>query len=342
MTRRNVASETAAETRTRSPVASRISTSFAPPWPASRAPAPAAPAAGGVDDASRVLHGPRAAASNTTQIVIVPARLFLADAFKGLSSSDRTVVFYDMRNRGRSQHISDVSAITIENDVRDLEAVRKHFKAQRFATIGYSYLGLMVVVYAMQHPDRIDRIVQLGPVPVKFGTAYPSEFDNTRDRSVFDDSKWKELQRLEKNGEIERRPRQFCEREWDFMRAMLVAEPPRHLDRVASHCGMPNEWPVNLRKHFQARFSDSIAKLDVSGDAIAQLVTMPVLTIHGRKDRNAPYGAGREWAQLLPNARLLTLDNAAHNSSADEPKIVLSAVNAFFAGAWPSAAKKVR
>jgi pimeloyl-ACP methyl ester carboxylesterase len=160
----------------------------------------------------------------------VPARLFLADAFKGLSSSDRTVVFYDMRNRGRSQHISDVSAITIENDVRDLEAVRKHFKAQRFATIGYSYLGLMVVVYAMQHPDRIDRIVQLGPVPVKFGTAYPSEFDNTRDRSVFDDSKWKELQRLEKNGEIERRPRQFCEREWDFMRAMLVAEPPRHLD----------------------------------------------------------------------------------------------------------------
>ena len=43
--------------------------------------------------------------------------------------------------------------------------------------------------------------------------------------------------------------------------------------------------------------------------------TQPVLTIHGRKDRNAPYGAGREWASLLPNARLLTLDRAAHQSS---------------------------
>jgi proline iminopeptidase len=275
------------------------------------------------------------------QVVIVPARLFLADAFEDLSSSDRTVVFYDMRNRGRSQRMSDLSTITIENDVRDLEAVRQHVQAERFATVGYSYLGLMVMLYATQHPERIERVVQLGPVPLKFGTTYPSELDNTKDRSVFDDAKWKELQRLEKNGEMERRPRQFCEREWDFLRAMLVAQPPRHLGRLASPCEMANEWPVNLRKHFQALFSNSIAKLEVSRDDVAKRVTMPVLTIHGRKDRNAPYGAGREWAQLVPNARLLTLENAAHNSWADEPRIVLSAIRDFLAGSWPARAQRI-
>src|SRR5437667_10930358 len=36
------------------------------------------------------------------------------------------------------------------------------------------------------------------------------------------------------------------------------------------------------------------------------------LTVHGTKDRSSPYGGGREWALMLPNARLLTIENVAH------------------------------
>jgi pimeloyl-ACP methyl ester carboxylesterase len=50
--------------------------------------------------------------------------------------------------------------------------------------------------------------------------------------------------------------------------------------------------------------------LDIPKESIAK-VTAPVLTIHGRKGRNAPYGGGREWDMLLPNARLITIDAAA-------------------------------
>ena len=58
------------------------------------------------------------------------------------------------------------------------------------------------------------------------------------------------------------------------------------------------------------------------------------------RDRNAPYGAGREWAMVLPNARLLTLDDAAHQSWVDEPEHVFSAVDQFLRGAGPSGAVK--
>ena len=51
---------------------------------------------------------------------------------------------------------------------------------------------------------------------------------------------------------------------------------------------------------------------------------MPVLTIHGTWDRNAPYAAGREWALTLPNARLITVEGAAHQVTADAPEIVVS------------------
>ena len=67
----------------------------------------------------------------------------------------------------------------------------------------------------------------------------------------------------------------------------------------------------------------------------------PVLTIHGTRDRNAVYGAGREWAYLLPNARLLTIEGAAHQSFAEQPDLVRPAITAFLRGDWPEKAEKV-
>jgi proline iminopeptidase len=275
------------------------------------------------------------------QVVIAPAALFLFDGLKPLAAKDRTLIFYDMRNRGRSEHLEDLSKVSIEADVADLEAVRAHFKADKFIPIGYSYLGLMVMLYAKDYPEHVSRIVQLGPVPLKFGTKYPQEFDHTRDRTVFDGEKYQETQRLQKEGYDQSHPREFCEKQWEFFRVMLVADPPRNLDRLQSPCSMPNEWPANLNRHMERHFGGSVMKLDVPWSDITSKVTQPVLTIHGMKDRNAPYGASREWASKLKNARLITLENAAHNSWADEPDKVVRAINQFLKGKWPAEARKV-
>ena len=67
----------------------------------------------------------------------------------------------------------------------------------------------------------------------------------------------------------------------------------------------------------------------------------PVLTIHGTSDRNAPYGAGREWAYLLPDARLVVLQGAAHQAFAERPEDVRPAIDEFLQGEWPASAEKV-
>src|SRR5687768_8338103 len=105
--------------------------------------------------------------------VIVPGDLFLFNDFQRLANG-RTIVFYDMRNRGRSDAVSDSTAITIRHDVDDLETIRRHFGFERVQLVGYSYLGMMVVMYAMAHPGRVDRVVQLGPVPRQWDTQYPA------------------------------------------------------------------------------------------------------------------------------------------------------------------------
>jgi pimeloyl-ACP methyl ester carboxylesterase len=68
---------------------------------------------------------------------------------------------------------------------------------------------------------------------------------------------------------------------------------------------------------------------------------VPVLIIHGTWDRNAPYAAGREWALTLPNARLITVERAAHQVTADAPDVVLPAIETFVAGRWPERAEKI-
>jgi pimeloyl-ACP methyl ester carboxylesterase len=68
---------------------------------------------------------------------------------------------------------------------------------------------------------------------------------------------------------------------------------------------------------------------------------MPVLIIHGRHDRSAPYGGARDWALRLPNARLLTVKDAAHAPWIEASDEVLSSVEVFLGGAWPGTAEKV-
>jgi regulator of protease activity HflC (stomatin/prohibitin superfamily) len=74
-------------------------------------------------------------------------------------------------------------------------------------------------------------------------------------------------------------------------------------------CDMPNEWPVNLARHFQQHFT-FVQQLDVSWKD-ASRVEVPVLTIHGTRDRNAPTGmrlpkaAGRRAAGSEIRARRL-------------------------------------
>ena len=107
-------------------------------------------------------------------VVFVPGR-FLMPEFSALARPDRSLILYDMRNRGLSKRVEDTAQINILGDVADVEALRQHFRVEKFSLVGFSYLGLMVPLYATQHPERIERLVQIGPVPRKFGTPYPAD-----------------------------------------------------------------------------------------------------------------------------------------------------------------------
>ena len=270
--------------------------------------------------------------------LIVPGRLFLARDLAPLAGR-YTIILYDMRNRGRSSRVEDGALLTIQKDVEDLEAVRRHFKVEKFVPVGYSYLGFMVVLYAMAHENRVERLVQLGPVPRKFGTEYPASLQHRDSVPVIDSAAAARIDSLSKTEWAKDHQMELCEEERRAFSVRLVGDPS-HAARLMDPCAMPNEWPASLERHFEFHFG-AVQKLDVPREAVAQ-VRAPVLTIHGTWDRNAPYAAGREWAMTLPNARLLTVEGAAHQVTADAPDIVIPAIETFVSGKWPANAEQVK
>jgi proline iminopeptidase len=267
--------------------------------------------------------------------VIVPNAFFMFHDFAGLANG-RTLVFIDWRNRGRSDSCSDPQALArgIHYDIDDLEAVRRHFHLKKVAVIGHSYSALTAVLYAMKNPDHVDRVVQLGAMQPFFGKDYPPHLkcvDETYAKVMSG------LQQLEQQ-RASMEPMEFCRKFWDLLRILFVTDPADAGKLAWAPCEVANER--NFMKQFLENVLPSLQNLNLMETEIAKVHT-PVLTIHGRKDRSAPYGGGMEWARVLPNARLVTVKEGGHFPWVEEPETVFGAIDTFLSGHWPEAAREV-
>lgn len=271
----------------------------------------------------RVGNGPLA--------VVIPFETILYDALQPLKSRDRSLIFYDLRNRGRSAAVTDPAKIGIDADVRDLDAVRAHFRFERITAIGHSYLGTMVALYALRYPGRIDRLVQHAPTPMDPAREFPPDQIAPDRERVPDPQLVMALQERRARGEHRNNPRQFCLDEWSVMRSGLVGNVANAHRVSLERCRWPNEWPANLEGHF-ARLGPSIAAVRLTPEALRPLQA-PVLVLHGTHDRNAPVGAGREWAASLPRGRLVVLKGAAHQSWVEFRAELLREIDRFLQGA---------
>ncbi len=80
-------------------------------------------------------------------------------------SEGRALLYYDQRGGGRSPVARD-AAVGWREHVVDLDALRDHWRLERLTLLGYSWGGLLAVLYALEHPDRIARLALVSAAPV--------------------------------------------------------------------------------------------------------------------------------------------------------------------------------
>ncbi|UCG86102.1 MAG: alpha/beta hydrolase [Gemmatimonadota bacterium] len=265
--------------------------------------------------------------------VVVPAGMYLTEDLSPLATH-RTLIFYDMRGRGRSSRVIDGSKLGLDHDIDDLEAVRRHFGISRMSLVGFSYLGAMVALYAAEHPEHVNRVVQMGAMPPRSSAPY---MERTPPTALIDTAKVNHLREMESSGALASNPMGYCEAYWDTYLVMYVGIAAS-ADSITLPCNLRNEWPQNFSvtlQHVMSKLPEWDWRVQV------RTVAAPTLTLHGDADRIAPPEGGREWAAILPDARLLIFPNVGHLIWAESRTAFLDAVDQFLDGQWPRGSRVV-
>ena len=254
-------------------------------------------------------------------------------------AKDRRVIYYDQRGQGRSEVITDAAKLGYENHVADLEALRAHFKLERMAMYGNSWGGLLISLYAIAHPDRVERMVLGNPAPPMRGF-----LDDQQDEIA------RRMKLLYKPEQIDRfkfvvRPDSWLKakdvfavcREFSVL-VLTVYTHSRTLDGLDGDlCAGPKE-SVRQWRTTNAHAWASLGDFNLVDKLGA--VKAPVLVIHGIDDV-LPLRGSQFWAVGYPNARLLLIEKSGHISHVERADVFFPAVETFFKGDFPAEAKKI-
>jgi proline iminopeptidase len=290
-------------------------------------------------DAVRLFY--RAVGKGGRTIVFVHGRLGLGFNSGGpdlevVAAKGFRFIEFDQRGGGRSELVSDKEKLTIDWFVRDLEALRRHFKLKKLNLVALDLGASIIARYAEAYPGNVGRIVLLSPMP-------PSEeFQQQkaeRLRSLLSSEDQAARARLAKKvyEAADADAAALCRRYFAFTHSTYVVNPANLSRARGDICGyepraIRNDWVVGdvLRAslgHFN--FMPLLAK-----------IYAPTLVIEGAKT-NVPLDATEAWARWLPNSRLLLIPDAGHENWLDQPEAVTTAISDFFQGRMNKNAKQL-
>ncbi|HEV7239343.1 MAG TPA: alpha/beta fold hydrolase [Thermoanaerobaculia bacterium] len=92
------------------------------------------------------------------------------------------VIYYDQRGGGRSTLPADETLLTIDHHVRDLEALRRHLGLKKVTLLAHSFGPAIAALYAIRHPENVERMIFLGPIPPRKGSFFEEYGPNLRQR----------------------------------------------------------------------------------------------------------------------------------------------------------------
>lgn len=88
---------------------------------------------------------------------------YLLPGFDALATG-RSLIYYDQRGGGRSA-VSRETPVGWREQVADLEALREAWGQDTLVVAGYSWGGLLAMLYAISHPGRVSHLALVSPAP---------------------------------------------------------------------------------------------------------------------------------------------------------------------------------
>jgi proline iminopeptidase len=251
---------------------------------------------------------------------------YLLPELDRLASSFR-LVYYDQRGRGRSAGQVRADEVTIESEIRDLDAVRRHFGFDAVAVLGHSWGGVLSMEYATRHPDRVSHLILVNTAPA-------SADDNRLFRQQLLHSRpARDVHRMRALAASAGYQAGNLEAEADYYRIHFspALRRPEHVDQVVERLRTHfTPETVLVARAIEQRLYDQTWNTD-GYDLVPRLqaLDIPALILHGEDDFMPVALAGR-IAEAMPRGRLVVLEGCGHFAYLESPVAFHEHVAALF------------
>ncbi len=215
------------------------------------------------------------------------------------------VIAMDLRGHGESDW-HPKAAYTIEDCVKDVEALVEQLGLRNMVLTGNSMGGRLVQVFAAQHPDRVAKLIveDVGPErPAEIGNALAERVRREREGWASEDELLESLRRSSRLPEA------------------------LHLVRVRHETTrLPNG---RIAWKFDPDFVKGLVPTEIW--QYVRRIKAPALYVIGANSNIVPPET-REALRRLPNVEVVVLPDAGHYPHQDTPLVYVAVMKAFLAG----------
>ena len=227
------------------------------------------------------------------------------------------LVYFDHRGQGRSAK-GDPARYTLDENVEDMEALRRHLGLGPIVSIGTSYGGMVAMAHAARYPDAVARLVLI--VTAAHGGFIPRAEAYIRDHGT---------------------PEQIrvCQRLWSgtFATPAQMVEfyavmGPLYSRRYDPALAMQTrDRAIHSPEPLNRAFAPGgvLRGFDLRPELAA--ITAPTLILAGAHDWICPPAFSEEIHALIPGSRLEVFEGSAHTIRADEPERLVATITRFVA-----------
>jgi proline iminopeptidase len=227
------------------------------------------------------------------------------------------VILLHQRGTGKS---SQAGELLLSNLVEDIEALRKERDIPRLVIAGHSFGGIMAMMYARAHPDRVGGLILIdsgGPtlraVP-KFNANLESRFSAEEKAAI---KEWSDPERMKT---------QHAKAVLEITRAKTAAY---FADRSKARLLTDPMTEESFRDATFWAIVPQMMALDIR--AGLEKVQAPVLIIHGKQD---PLESAEEVHETFPGSTLAMLNEAGHFPWLEQPEKVHELLGTFLSAQY--------
>jgi len=238
-------------------------------------------------------------------------------------SDEYQLFFYDQRGTGLSDGHLDLAAISIDQFVEDLEALRVAFGFEKISLMGHSWGAIIALAYALKYQAHLDHLILVDSIPVN--DKFLIEFSKTMQQR---------FQQLSPD----------AQHEW----TTTCTRPSAELSREAiDECNQLDaklrfynpakaasvDWGIeeNTLKNSQtvrALITSSFNRIQHDIDTTLPTVRVPTLIIHGDFDP-IPLGSSEYLHQHIPGSQIVLISQSGHFPFIEQPEQFVAALRSF-------------